>query len=138
MDCCAICEKNAEDVHHIKFQCTADNNNMIGHIQKDTKSNLVSLCKECHNKVHNGNLIIKGYIQTNKGVHLDWNELKQEEIEEKKKGRKKFNESEVLLIKEYIERYSLLSNKIIINKLETDKNIKLSNSLLIKIKKGNY
>lgn len=138
VDMCAVCNRLAEDVHHIKFQCSADNNNMIGHIQKDTKSNLVSLCKECHNRVHNGNLIIQGYIQTDKGIILDWTELKQEEFENKKKGRKKFNDSEVKIIKEYAERYSTLSNKIIMSKLETDKNIKLSNNLLNKIKNDKY
>ena len=37
---------------------------MIGHIKRDQESNLVGLCEECHNEVHNGNLDIKGYMKT--------------------------------------------------------------------------
>lgn len=70
---CEICGDDAEDVHHIKFQCTADVNNIIdGAIQKDIKSNLVPLCKSCHNKVHNSGITIFGYKQTSDGVVLDY------------------------------------------------------------------
>ena len=70
---CEVCGLDAEDVHHIKFQCTADVNKMIdGAIQKDTKSNLVPLCKSCHNNVHNGGLKIFGFKMTSNGVILDW------------------------------------------------------------------
>jgi DNA mismatch repair protein MutS len=70
---CEICGKDAEDVHHIKFQCTADMNKMIdGAIQKDTKSNLVPLCKDCHNSVHHGGIDIFGFKMTSNGVALDW------------------------------------------------------------------
>ena len=30
VDKCEICDKKAEDTHHIKFQCTADKNGIIG------------------------------------------------------------------------------------------------------------
>ena len=70
---CEICKSNAVDVHHIKFQCTADKNNIIdGSIKKDTKSNLVQLCKECHNKVHAGKVTIFGYKTTSNGNLLDF------------------------------------------------------------------
>ena len=88
VDKCLVCGEKAEDVHHIKFQCSADENNMIGHIQKDSKSNLVSLCKRCHNKVHNDNLVINGYIQTNDGVKLDYYFLNNKQNEEKRNERK--------------------------------------------------
>ena len=79
---CKVCDNLAVDVHHIKFQCTSDNNNMIGHIQKDTKSNLVQLCKKCHNDVHNNNLEINGYIQTTNGIELDFKYIEHTEMEE--------------------------------------------------------
>ena len=76
---CEICKQDAEDVHHIKFQCTSDVNNMIdGAIQKDVKSNLVPLCKSCHNKVHNSGISIFGYKQTSEGVVLDYIDLQQQ------------------------------------------------------------
>jgi DNA mismatch repair protein MutS len=71
---CEICEYKPNkktdlplDVHHIKFQCTANEQGFIKdaeYIHKNTKSNLVTLCKECHVKVHKGEITIEGYIQT--------------------------------------------------------------------------
>ena len=69
---CYVCDKRADDVHHIKFQCAADSNNIIdSSIVKDVKSNLVPLCKTCHNSVHNGNLELMD-IQTSEGIKLDY------------------------------------------------------------------
>jgi DNA mismatch repair protein MutS len=60
------------DTHHIKFQCNADTNSFNGHFHKNSKFNLVCLCKECHVKVHNGNINIRGYIDTSQGKTLDF------------------------------------------------------------------
>jgi len=60
------------DVHHIHFQCTSDENGMIGTgIHKDHASNLTVLCKECHVKVHNKQINITGYKSTTKGIKLE-------------------------------------------------------------------
>ena len=68
---CEIVGSDAQDVHHIKFQCTADSNKLIdGSLQKDIKSNLVPLCKECHNNVHLNKITI-GFKQTSQGIKLD-------------------------------------------------------------------
>ena len=58
---CEICGEKAVDTHHIKEQQFFDENKMLGHLPKDNLSNLVPLCEKCHNSVHHGNLIIKGY-----------------------------------------------------------------------------
>ena len=73
MDMCSICKKECEEVHHIKEQHTANKNNIIEteHIHKNRKSNLITLCSECHDKIHYDNLKINGYVQTSKGVALD-------------------------------------------------------------------
>ena len=71
VDLCEICQNKAEDTHHIKFQCNANEDNIIdNYIQKNTESNLVPLCKKCHNDVHYGSLVINGYIDTSNGVKL--------------------------------------------------------------------
>ena len=56
------------DVHHINSKCLADDNHMIQGQHKNSKSNLIVLCKHCHNKVHNGELDIKGYVNTSAGI----------------------------------------------------------------------
>jgi hypothetical protein len=72
MDKCEICQAVACDTHHIQEQHTADINGMIGNFHKNSKFNLVALCKSCHHNVHHGNLDIRGYIQTSDGIKLDY------------------------------------------------------------------
>jgi DNA mismatch repair protein MutS len=73
-DKCAICNKNKDHIHHIKFQSLADSNNMISDIDshKNIAHNQVALCEECHHRVHNGEIDIKGYISTSHGRELDF------------------------------------------------------------------
>ena len=56
MDVCFMCNKQlAEtklDTHHIKEQHKADANGLIDHIPKNASYNLVTLCNECHRKIH--------------------------------------------------------------------------------------
>jgi DNA mismatch repair protein MutS len=77
---CQVCEYSPRsetdsplDVHHIKAQSTSDENGMIAATSKDALSNLVTLCKQCHNKAHKGGLAIKGYIKTLQGTKLQYN-----------------------------------------------------------------
>ena len=77
VDMCEICKytpiKKTDlqlDTHHIKEQHTADENNFIGHIHKNSKFNLVILCKHCHQEVHKGNIDIDGYQETTNGTQL--------------------------------------------------------------------
>ena len=82
IDRCQVCQGPGDDVHHIKFQCTADNNGKIGSIDKNRESNLVVLCKKCHNSVHhpNGILKIQGYIETSTGIELHYSHRDVEKV----------------------------------------------------------
>ncbi|MCG3664649.1 hypothetical protein L5F09_02690 [Aliarcobacter butzleri] len=66
------CDNVADHTHHILEQHKADKNGFIGHIRVNHKANLVGLCESCHNKVHRNEIIIKGYVQTSKGLELDY------------------------------------------------------------------
>jgi DNA mismatch repair protein MutS len=131
---CAVCNKPAEDTHHIKFQCTANKDGMIGHIQKDTKSNLVPLCKECHNSVHNNTIIINGYKQTSIGIILDYQKVSNES----RKKNRKYNNEQLEIIQNCIDTYINLNLKVLSNKIEQEHDIKISSTTLNKIKKGVY
>jgi len=74
VDSCEVCGKTATtlDTHHIFEQCTANSNGIIETFHKNTLHNLVVLCKDCHQNVHNGNLIINGYLDTSSGKKLDF------------------------------------------------------------------
>jgi len=73
VDKCKICDNVAEETHHIVYQEKANDDGYLSSYHKNSKHNLVALCKECHRKEHNGELKIKGYITTSEGVVLDYN-----------------------------------------------------------------
>ena len=134
MDTCGICSEEAVDTHHIKFQKDADENNLLeGHITKNTKSNLIPLCKVCHDKVHHGNLEIRGYKQTSEGIVLDYEYIKTEV-----KSKKKYSPEQVAGILEIIKNNELVNNKLLKSIIEEKMNIKLSVPILSKIKNGTY
>lgn len=79
---CLICgyrpltdtDKDLES-HHIHFQkdCWADGKiKEKPYLSKNRLYNLVVLCRKCHNKVHQGEIIIKGYADTSIGPQLDY------------------------------------------------------------------
>ena len=70
MDKCQICKNKSRHTHHIKEQNTADKNGIIDHHHKNINHNLVQLCESCHHKVHNENLRIYGYHQTDGRIKL--------------------------------------------------------------------
>lgn len=74
------CQRKAVDTHHIIGQCTADQNGNIDHFHKDEAHNLVCLCKECHNSIHNSKtLVIYGWKQTAQGgIKLLYNDKRKE------------------------------------------------------------
>ena len=155
---CEVCGEDAEDVHHIKFQCTADVNKMInGAIQKDTKSNLVPLCKSCHNDVHNGGLKIFGFKMTSDGVILDWVDVNkpketantetyslvvnstlgtQVEVKSKSK-KKKYTDEQIQTIKN-VNREHKTSKKAMCEYLDNKHGIKISTGTMNKIVMGEY
>lgn len=138
---CEICQKRAEDVHHIKFQCTADLNGMIGQNHMNLESNLVSLCKECHNDVHNGKLQINGYIMTNQGIILDFKILNDTEISQKKNKKKKLSESEVREIQQILfenKQFGQKARQLTIREWKNRTNSDISPQIIKKIEDGNY
>jgi len=68
---CIICGAVAEDVHHISQRSLADNAGFIGHFHQDHKHNLIPLCKEHHLAIHDGNIMVKGFVMTSKGLELE-------------------------------------------------------------------
>ncbi len=70
---CEICKNRpSTDIHHLQFQENADSKGYINkQFHKNTKANLVSICKECHNKIHKDNIELKK-TKTNKGYELTY------------------------------------------------------------------
>ncbi len=81
---CEVCgNPEGSDIHHINQQCNADSRGIIssdseGVFHKNSKWNLVCLCKSCHQEVHSSprpTLQISGYIQTSTGIELKFQKL---------------------------------------------------------------
>ena len=62
------------DTHHIVEQRLADE--ITGRIEnrfhKNQRHNLVTLCKECHQQIDTGELVVEGYVSTSHGTELVW------------------------------------------------------------------
>ena len=68
---CAICGAVVDDVHHIKEKEKAKEG-FIGHMPVNHKYNLIPLCKKHHKMVHEGKIVIKGFVTTSRGIELHY------------------------------------------------------------------
>ena len=68
---CEICNNNpGTEVHHLQFQKNADIKGIInGEFKKHHKANLINICEECHNKIHESEQEYK-IAKTTKGYKL--------------------------------------------------------------------
>ena len=71
---CALCSEEVEDIHHIKPQQLANSDGKIGAMDKNHKYNLIPLCKKHHNMVHEGKIMITGFVMTSEGIKLHYDE----------------------------------------------------------------
>jgi DNA mismatch repair protein MutS len=72
MDKCKVCDSTTNLItHHIVYQNEFLEGSKIP-FDKNAPHNLAVICEKCHNEVHNGNLKIKGYIETGEGTKLDF------------------------------------------------------------------
>ena len=140
IDKCSICKCNTEEVHHIEEQHLADKKGMIDYFHKNSLFNLVQLCKECHHKVHYGNLSIIGYVDTNEGIELQYKDSK--ELDRPKK--KKYTQDQIDIIKDIYSKnnnYSLTLQEVqnqIVNKYKSGKTNSISMATLKKIINNQY
>jgi len=71
---CTICdEKKNLETHHINFQKDCDSVKVIAqpHIKKNKPYNLVVLCRECHDMIDRGDIIVNGWVKTSNDTILD-------------------------------------------------------------------
>jgi len=70
-DLCEICKLNkGEEIHHLQFQKNANNNGIINNeFNKNHKANLINICSDCHDKLHNNNTELKK-IKTTEGFEF--------------------------------------------------------------------
>lgn len=79
IDRCKLCgKKNTHlgptplEVHHINHQADCKDGFVKSkpHLKKNHLSNLIEICQDCHDSVHNGTIVIKGYRITSSGREI--------------------------------------------------------------------
>ena len=76
LNCCEICKSKSDlETHHIVWQKDFNeqeiNPNKF-YLKKNDASNLVTLCRECHDKVDRNEIIVNGWINTSAGRKFDF------------------------------------------------------------------
>ena len=71
---CALCDEYVEEVHHIKAQESADEHGNIEHFHQNHRYNLIPLCANHHKMVHEGKIVIEGFVMSSEGLKLHYKE----------------------------------------------------------------
>ena len=110
-------------------------NNNIEHLKKDNINNLVVLCKDHHNDVHNNKLKIYGYDKTLEGKRV----LKYEFVKEKNK-KFKYEYLVNFIESNYYKEYNnkIINLSFVKNDIFLKKSIKISDNTLRKILNKKY
>lgn len=104
---CALCGNKAEDTHHINYQCNSDENGNFKNFHKNSRHNLIALCKVCHKKQHSGEIDIKRYIKTSEGVTIECEDLTADDVESSDTSHEendRLNQSDYDILCQYIKK----------------------------------
>ena len=71
---CALCDEYVEEVHHIKAQEHANEHGTIEHFHQNHRFNLIPLCSKHHKMVHEGKIVISGFVMSSEGLKLHFEE----------------------------------------------------------------
>ena len=102
------------------------------------KGNLCSICEKCHDKVHNDEIKINGYIETSEGITLDFEVVDKQIQEEVKKTKKKYSQIEIDWILKCHQTNEKSTFKQISAMFEVVQNKKISIGIVSKIIKSTY
>lgn len=66
------CHISNLETHHINFQKDCEKGLVKNkkHLTKNSEANLVVLCNECHDKIHNGKIVLDKYVMSSEGKTL--------------------------------------------------------------------
>ena len=127
------------DTHHIQFQCTKDKQDCIdfGRRPCHEMNNLVVLCKEDHQNVHLGKILIHGWIETSNRRELKWEKEKEKEKEKQHRlGKHILTPTLYEQIRPYIEKSSLNGWEWVVCQLRWNFDIYTTSKTLKKIQQN--
>ncbi|MCW8838294.1 MAG: hypothetical protein OQK11_06300, partial [Thiovulaceae bacterium] len=77
----------------------------IDHFHKDSKHNLVPLCKEHHKEIHDGKIQVEGFVMTSNGLALKYEQQmkkpKEKIVEEPEINESKEDESKGFVLDDW-------------------------------------
>jgi DNA mismatch repair ATPase MutS len=136
---CEICKKqitSSLEVHHIKPRKSACDGVLEDGTNMNDKRNLIVICNNCHDKVHNESIVLGDVKMTSDGPDREI-VYKSEDIEIQKiqKRTGKWSNDEICIINETLKKYSTLSLKSIRAQLSSKHGIEISEGVLGKMRK---
>ena len=137
---CEVCHKSMTrdlEVHHIKERASAGSHGILEDgTHMNDKRNLVVICQKCHDDVHAGKMDIREVKLTSDGPErvIIKEEVKTAPIHKKSK----WSEEEHEIILSTLRKYSILSLKSIEAHLSSKHDIRISVSVLGKMRKELY
>ena len=103
---CEICKINkASEVHHLQYQKNAKDNIINNEFHKNNPANLINICEECHNNIHDKNIQYK-IVKTNVDYELTESDdnyditqtnVFKEKLKLKKSKKKKCDEEKIFV-----------------------------------------
>ena len=109
------------EVHHIEERATAHNGRLADGTHMNNIRNLVVLCEECHDKVHNKEIVVGPVFQTSEGEVRDIRELQKYAYK-----NPDFTEEQLALIRQDLITYKTQAPARIIFYIEQRHGIKLT------------
>ena len=153
---CEICHKSITselEVHHITPRQEATDGILQDGTHMNNASNLIVICQICHDKVHSDKIVIGDIKITSDGNEReiikndelwpssssDIQSLQSQQLNDSKtlesKKKSKWSDDELKIISDTLKKYTTLSLKSIRSYLEDEYDIKISESMLGKVRK---
>jgi len=132
---CEVCNKQITtelEVHHIIPRATATNSMLSDGTNMNDKRNLIVVCKNCHDEVHNGDITIGQMNVTSDGVER---KIIKETTPQLSVKKSKWSVEDRGIIVDTLSKYSSLSLKAIRAHLSSKHGIEISEGVLGKIRK---
>jgi DNA mismatch repair protein MutS len=141
---CEVCEKGIVselEVHHIEERHLADKDGILPTGKPmNNASNLIVLCKECHDKIHSGKIEVAPLVQTSSGpervdLSKELDKYKYVATATKPTSTSKWTDDEIKVIHEMLLKYKSASIKAIQIQLKQQYGIEIGLTSLGKMKK---
>jgi DNA mismatch repair protein MutS len=70
------------ETHHIHFQKDCLNGQIISkpYLHKNHMSNLIVVCRKCHEDIHRGTIVIEGHVETSKGTLVNYDYVEKKKL----------------------------------------------------------